>query len=122
MGAGRIVSLLAGAALLALPQVVHAQSRPVLLRDSFSIGSGDGVLCQVQDRSADNSARQSNFDRAWAVVCRDSALPVANIWAFRGYTGDALAVVSPLRRERVDCSAPQRSAAADIAGGELTVC
>lgn len=122
MGTRRIVSLLAGAAVLALPQVVQAQSRPVLLRDSFSIGSGDGVLCQVQDRSADNSVRQSSFDRAWAVVCRDSALPVANIWAFRDYAGDALAVVSPLRRERVDCTAPQRSAAPDIAGGELTVC
>lgn len=119
--AKRIASLLAGAAVLVLPHVAQAQSRAPLLRDSFSIGSGDGVLCQVQDRSADNRVRQSSFDRAWAVVCRDSALPVAHIWAFKDFAGDAQAMVSPLRRERVDCSA-QRHSAAELAGGKLTSC
>lgn len=118
----RFVSLLGGAALLALPQVAQAQGRPVLLRDSFSIGSGDGVLCQVQDRSADNAVHQSSFDRAWSVVCRDSALPVANIWAFRNYAGDAPALVAPLRRERVDCSTAQRGGTSGLAGGDLTSC
>ena len=118
----RIASLLAAAALMALPQVALAQGRPVLLRDSFAIGSGDGVLCQVQDRSADNAVRQSSFDRAWAVVCRDSALPVANIWAFRNFSGDAAAAVAPLRRERVDCTTPQRGGATGLAGGALTTC
>lgn len=122
MKARRIAKLLAGAALLALPQVAQAQGRPVLLRDSFSIGSSDGVLCQVQDRSADNAVRQSNFDRAWAVICRDSALPVANVWAFRDLAGDALAAVIPMRRERVDCTAARRVAAVELSGGELTTC
>ena len=122
MEARRIVSLLTGAAVLALPHVAQAQGRPPLLRDSFSIGTGDGVLCQVQDRSADNSVRQSSFDRAWAVVCRDSALPVANIWAFKNFVGDAPATVAPLRRERVDCTAARRSTATELAGGELTTC
>lgn len=122
MEARRIVSLLAGAAVLALPNAAQAQGRPPLLRDSFSIGSGEGVLCQVQDRSADNAVRQSSFDRAWAVVCRDSALPVANIWAFKNFPGDAPGAVAPLRRERVDCTAARRSAAAELAGGELTSC
>lgn len=43
------------------------QERPVLLRDSFPIGNDDGVLCQVQDRSIENPAKQSMFDRNWAV-------------------------------------------------------
>ena len=114
--------VLAGAAVLALPHVAQAQGRRVLLRDSFSIGTGEGVLCQVQDRSADNAVSQSSFDRTWAVVCRDSALPVANIWAFRDFGGDAQARVAPLRRERVDCSAARRSRASELAGAELTSC
>lgn len=122
MKARLIVTLLAGAAALAQPLVAQAQDRPVLLRDSFAIGSGDGVLCQVQDRSADNAVSQSSFDRAWAVVCRDSALPVAHIWAFRDFTGDARAMVAPLRRERVDCGAARRSAATGVAEAELTSC
>src|SRR5690349_8552623 len=118
----RIASLLAGVAVVGLPQAAFAQERPVLLRDSFPIGSGDGVLCQVQDRSMDNAARATAFDRTWAVVCRDSALPVANIWAFRDFSGDAIAAVAPLRRERVDCTQAQRTAATGIAGGTLTGC
>ena len=119
---GLIVSLLGGAAALALPQVASAQDRPVLLRDSFPIGSGDGVLCQVQDRSVDNQAGKTSFDRAWAVVCRDSALPVANIWAFRNFSGDAIEAVAPLRRERVDCTAATHGALTDVAGAQATNC
>lgn len=91
---GRIISKLALAAVLAFPHVAEAQGRPVLLRDSFSIGSGDGVLCQVQDRSAENAVAQSSFDRAWAVVCRDSALP----WRIFGPFVAMLA--TPLRKSR----------------------
>jgi len=80
-----------------------AQERPVLLRDSFPIGSDEGILCQVQDRSIDNPARQSPFDRRWAVVCRDSPQPVAHVYAFRGLDGDPVARIAPLRRERVEC-------------------
>lgn len=122
MGSGPFVSLLAGVALVALPQLAQAQGRPVLLRDSFSIGSGDGVLCQVQDRSAENRAARTSFDRAWAVVCRDSALPVAQVWAFRSLEGDAIGQVAPPRRERVDCSGARRSAAEGIAGAVVTSC
>lgn len=120
--ARRIVLVLAGASLGWLPQAALGQPRPALLSDSFAIGSGDGVLCQVQDRSIDNAARQSSFDRAWAVVCRDSALPVAQVWAFRDHGGDPATAVAPLRRERVDCTASRRTATPEIAGGTLTTC
>lgn len=118
----RIASLLAGVGILSLPQLVQAQIRPVLLSDSFAIGSSDGVLCQVQDRSIDDIARKSSFDRAWAVVCRDSALPVAQIWGFRDAPADAVGLVAPLRRERIACADAQPVAVAAIAGAQVTNC
>lgn len=120
--ARRMATLLAGMAVLAVPAAVSAQSRAPLLRDSFAIGSADGVLCQVQDRSADDSLRKSSFDRAWAVICRDSALPVAYVWALRNYPGDALAEVATQRREPVDCAAARREVASTIAGASITHC
>ncbi len=112
------LKLLAGAAALAMavPQGAAAQSAPVLLRDSFPIGEDGGLLCQVQDRSISNPARQSIFDRSWAVVCRDSALPVATIYAFHSDSGDALARIAPLRREDVDCEGAGSSALASVEG------
>ena len=89
----------------ALATPLAAQERPVLLRDSFAIGGNEGILCQVQDRSVGNPARKTPFDRRWAVVCRDSALPVAHVYAFRDLTGDPAAVVAPFRREQVECAA-----------------
>lgn len=99
----------------ALAAPLAAQERPVLLRDSFAIGTGDGILCQVQDRSVGNPARQSPFDRRWAVVCRDSALPVANVYAFRNFEGDPAARIAPHRREGVECS----GGTCKVAGTEL---
>lgn len=104
--------LLAGS--VTLPHIATSQTRPVLLRDSFPIGEGGGVLCQVQDRSAEDPARQSSFDRAWAVVCRDSALPVANVHAFRGASRDVAGLVAPHRRESVECSGEVASASSGI--------
>ena len=88
----------------AFSPALSAQERPVLLQDSFPIGDADGVLCQVQDRSVQNPARRNMFDRSWAVVCRDSAVPVATIYAFEGLDGDALPLIASHRRESVDCS------------------
>ncbi|MCP5396581.1 MAG: CHAT domain-containing protein [Sphingomonadaceae bacterium] len=94
------------------PAPLAAQERPVLLRDSFPIGSAEGILCQVQDRSLENKARQSMFDRAWAVVCRDSAQPVSTVYAFKGDAGDPLGRIAPLRRQPVECPAGATVAAA----------
>ncbi|MFN4114785.1 MAG: CHAT domain-containing protein, partial [Sphingomonadaceae bacterium] len=88
----------------ALAAPLAAQQRPVLLRDSFPIGNSEGILCQVQDRSVGNPVRQSPFDRRWAVVCRDSALPVAQVYAFRNLAGDPAQQVVADRREAIECS------------------
>ena len=100
----------------------RAQGTPVLLRDSFPIGSADGILCQVQDRSVGNPVRRDMFDRRWAVVCRDSARPVATLFAFKGAVGDAAAAIAPLRREELDCSAAAVTPVAGVAGAGRRQC
>lgn len=50
------------------------------------------------------------FDRAWAVVCRDSARPVGNVYSFAETSGDELARIAPHRREQVTCSGQAISA------------
>jgi len=110
------------AASLCVGAAAHAQQRPVLLRESFPIGDGGGILCQVQDRSVENPAKQSIFDRSWAIVCRDSAQPVANVYAFRDLEAGAGAFVAPLRREGVDCSAGASAAFSALSGAQRSVC
>ncbi len=90
---------------VAAPGVSYAQSQSVLTRDSFPIGDASGILCQVQDRSVGNAAKMSMFDRAWAVVCRDNAQPIGQVYSFRTpVTGDPFARISRQRRTDVDCS------------------
>lgn len=104
---------------------VHAQQRPILLRESFPIGDGGGILCQVQDRSIENPAKQSIFDRSWAIVCRDSPRAVANIYAFRtagGAEGDKASRVAPFRRDGVDCTAGTVAPFPMLAGAQRTSC
>ena len=80
-----------------------AQERSLLLRDSFPVGSGPGILCQAQDRSIANPARQSILDRGWEVICRDSARPVAQVYAFADPSIDALTAIAPHRRAAIEC-------------------
>lgn len=75
----RAAFVLAG--IFASAQPALAETSP-LLADSFPVGSGAEALCQVQSRG-DSPLLASPFDRAWAVVCRDTALPVARIYALR---------------------------------------
>lgn len=91
--------------LLASPVTAFAQGTPVALRDSFPIGSSQGILCQVQDRSIENKAKTNMFDRSWAVVCRDSARPVGFIYSSRLTEQDLLDRIAPHRSEPVTCTA-----------------
>ncbi|MFZ1741423.1 MAG: CHAT domain-containing protein, partial [Pontixanthobacter sp.] len=98
------------------------QTQPVLLRDSFPIGDSSGILCQVQDRSVENPAKQTMFDRRWAVVCRDSAKPVAEIFAFRETGSTQKLDSAAMRRVDADCLTPARQQLADIADGVKERC
>lgn len=101
---------------------VQAQERPVLLRESFPIGDGGGILCQVQDRSVENPAKQGIFDRSWAIVCRDSAQAVANVYAFRDLESGASSLVASRRRDGVDCSVGASAPFSGLPGAQRTVC
>ncbi len=91
------------------PSIAFAQGTPVTLRDSFPIGEADGTLCQVQDRSLENKAKQSIFDRSWAVVCRDSARPVGYVYSARNPAGNLLERISKQRTESVSCASESNS-------------
>ncbi len=106
--------------LAATSSLAHAQGTPVSLRDSFPIGSGDGTLCQVQDRSIENKAKQSMFDRSWAVVCRDSARPVGFVYAFRAPEDDVLQRIAPHRMDAVSC--PDQAQPAVVGGMNRSTC
>lgn len=90
-------------ALVTTSSIAHAQGTPIALRDSFPIGSGEGTLCQVQDRSLENKTKQSIFDRSWAVVCRDSARPVSYVYAFRSPEDDVIARIGEYRADPISC-------------------
>ncbi|ATW04102.1 hypothetical protein CHN51_11620 [Sphingorhabdus sp. YGSMI21] len=90
--------------LLSGPATALARDTPVSMRDSFPIGSSEGILCQVQDRSIENKAKADMFDRSWAVVCRDSARPVGFVYSSRSTEQDMLARIAPHRSEPVTCT------------------
>lgn len=103
-GAHVWAALATGAATLALAGPAAAQSGSLLLKDSFPLGSGGGkALCQVQSRTID-AANLSPMDRTWAIVCRDSALPVGYIFALRGGESAAFARLAERRKTSVDCA------------------
>jgi CHAT domain-containing protein len=102
-----ICIIISAIALTTIPGAATANSSSPILRDSFPIGSSDGILCQVQDRSIENKAKNNMFDRSWAVVCRDSARPVGFVYSSRSGEQDLLARISPHRSEPVTCSATE---------------
>src|SRR3546814_13576975 len=75
-------SLAAALALLPWTLPTPAAAQSISLRDSFRIGSGGGVLCSAQTSSTD-AALKDLFDRAYAVVCRDAAVPVGHLYALK---------------------------------------
>lgn len=99
-----------------------AQTGSVLTRDSFPIGDSDGILCQVQDRSLNNPASQSIFDRRWAIVCRDSPRPIAEVFAFENFNSQARDALRSMRRFGVTCPAEAASSAGPIAGSQKQSC
>ncbi len=89
--------------LLAASASAQTQLAPPTLSDSFRLGSGGGVLCQVQTRARD-AAIENMFDRAWYIVCRDAARPVGKVYGLRGTTEQIMQRLAALRANEVDCS------------------
>lgn len=101
---------------------VSAQTSSVLTADSFPIGDSNGILCQVQDRSINNPAKQSIFDRRWAIVCRDSPRPIAEVFAFENLNSKAREALRLMRRFGVDCSGDERLLPGPVAGSQKQLC
>lgn len=100
MRASMISATICGLALFGLSEPAQAQYQRPSLADSFRLGSGGGVLCQVQTRTRDPAIR-GMFDRAWMIVCRDAARPIGKLYALRGT--DGLARLADIRKAEAQC-------------------
>lgn len=78
----RRLALLAFCAAAWLAGAAPAAGQAISLRDSFPIGSGAGALCSAQLAARDPAAT-GMFDRAYAITCRDAAVPVGHLYALR---------------------------------------
>ncbi len=93
-----------------------AQERPVSYSDTFPIG-GNG-LCEAQILQPQPGA--GLFDRTYAIVCRDAAAPVGQLWVKRSTSG-APAAESFL--PSAECrSASQGAAPAALASAATLAC
>ena len=117
---GRLIAALLAVGMAAsAPALAQMSDLPVSVRDSFPLGSGGNALCQVQSRAQD-AAIVGPFDRAWAVVCRDSALPVGYVFALRG--SDTVERLAARRNAAVDCAGATAAASTLVEGGRENAC
>lgn len=98
-----LLALLAASA----PVPAWAQGEDPTLRDSFSIGSQGGSLCEVQATVRD-AVVKGMFDRAWVIVCRDASQPVGYIRALRASEADAAQRLAAARDPNIVCGADGR--------------
>lgn len=105
--------------LLAAPAM--AQSQSPLLADSFRLGQGGGVLCQVQTRGHD-PAISGIFDRAWSIVCRDSARPVGKLYALRGNPQQVSARLTEIRKAEAGCNGAANEAIEGLGSATAEQC
>ncbi len=99
---------------------LQAQLARPSLQDSFRLGSGGGVLCQVLSKSHDG-ALQSIFDRAWSIVCRDAARPVGKLYALQDGTV-AASKLAQARSAEVTCGTPTPQTLPDLGAAMVTEC
>jgi len=117
----RLVTVLATAIALIASTSASPQSARPSLQDSFRLGNARGALCQMQSQGND-PAVESMFDRSWAIVCRDAARPVGQIYALRDDTTVA-ARLAASRGTGVACEAGETGAdIADLGRVAVTLC
>jgi CHAT domain len=102
--------------LLALATFASAGSAAeprISLQDSFRLGSGGGAVCSAESASRD-PVLEDMFDRSYAIVCRDAAVPVGSLYALKVRRGDPAARLAALRPAR--CSAAARTDVGPLSG------
>jgi tetratricopeptide (TPR) repeat protein len=97
---GKVAS---AAAVLLSSVAAHAAAPGPLEAQSFPIGT-KGALCEAQGVRL-GSARESLFDRKWAIICRDVARPIGAAYSWRG-SDDPQARLAAARATRLDCGEP----------------
>lgn len=98
------ISLAAAAATLGALIAGASPSQPISRLDSFRLGSGAGILCSAQS-AANDPALVDVFDRAYAIVCRDAAVPVGRLYSLRLRGGDPAGRLAALRAGKAECQA-----------------
>ena len=109
----RLFAALIGLSVAFGAQPLLAQADRPSIADSFRLGTGGGVLCQVQAKSKDLAIRDI-FDRAWSIVCRDAISPIGKLYALRGTPTEALARLSELRQSSTVCSTQAQETVEDL--------
>lgn len=92
---------------------------PLSVRDSFRIGTSGSSFCSAQPVATD-PALSGMFDVAYAITCRDAALPVGKLYVLR--SNDAPARLSGLRREHASCAAPRTGSVDGLGEVEVVEC
>ncbi|HEX6376800.1 MAG TPA: CHAT domain-containing tetratricopeptide repeat protein [Allosphingosinicella sp.] len=108
------------ALLLALAAPAAAAEPRISLQDSFRLGSGGSAICSAESASRD-PALKDMFDRGYAIVCRDAAVPVGRLYALKMRGEDPAARLASLRSGKARC-APADSNAAPWADVEVQLC
>lgn len=109
-----ILALLAAAPL-------PAAAQPVSIADSFRIGSSAGVLCSAQFAQADR-ALADMFDRAYAITCRDAAVPVGQLYVLKVRGDDPVARLAQLRADKAQCSGTAQEQIEGVGSVEVATC
>jgi CHAT domain-containing protein len=115
------------AASLALAAAITAFALPVKaadtldLKDSFRIGSAGNALCSAQTMPADK-ALGGMFDRGYALLCRDAAIPVGRLYALRLNGTDPAPRLDAIRAEVATCEAAATTDVDGLAGVEAANC
>ncbi len=108
----RIAQFLAATAFALVHAPILASPAAVSASDSFRVGDR-GVLCTAQRRSEDDRFT-SMFDRAYDVVCRDAATPVARLYALKARVGGT--------DKDLSCAGPTETTIADLGSVEKAEC
>ena len=62
------------------------------------------------------------FDRGYAIICRDAAVPVGQVYALRTRGGDPVARLAALRADRVVCEPPATGEVEGLGTVETSSC
>jgi CHAT domain-containing protein len=110
--------IMLGLALLAAPA---AGQPPLSAQDSFRVGTGGSTLCTATSRTTD-PAFADMFDRGYAIVCRDAAVPIGQLYVLRGRAGDPAARLAGLRAGRATCEPGAPTPVEGLGGVEVLQC